>query len=323
MKNNEFSYNYGSMMDPGFDPLVREIIPQARLLRAWQLSGGISAGMTALEVALPKGQTQKWIVRRPNPLALQRNPLAARDEFNLLQITHSQGLPTPAPIYLDEMGMYLSSPCLVLEYIEGQLVFSLSDLDNTISQLAKQFARIHTVPWSSLESVFLGKPAMGLSHFVTKRPAVENRSLDEARIRNTVEAAWPFPQRNPSGLLHGDYWPGNVLWQAGRLAAVIDWEDAGYGDPLIDLAISRLDILWIFGREAMHAFTRQYCANMAVDLTNLPLWDLCAALRLIRLAGSNLVEWAAFFLPYGRSDITELTIRQHFHYFIELAFEKL
>jgi aminoglycoside phosphotransferase (APT) family kinase protein len=310
-------------MHPLYCELVNEIIPHARLLRTWQLTGGISAGMTALEVALPDGQTKKWIVRQPNPLTLQRNPHAARDEFNLLQITHSQGLPTPAPVYLDETGKVFHSPCLVLEYIEGQSQFALSNLDNTILQLATHLAHIHSIPCSSLETVFHGKPAIGLSHFVTKRPAVENLSLDEARIRAAVEAAWPFPQHNPSGLLHGDYWPGNVLWQSSRLAGVIDWEDAGFGDALIDLAISRLDILWIFGREAMHTFTKQYCSNRSVDLTNLPLWDLCAALRLIRLAGSNLAEWAAYFLPYGRPDITEQAIRQHFQYFITQAFEKM
>jgi aminoglycoside phosphotransferase (APT) family kinase protein len=59
-------------------------------------------------------------------------------------------------------------------------------------------------------------------------------------------------------LLHGDYWPGNVLWHDGKIVAVIDWEDARLGDPLIDLAMSRLDLVWICGIYAMHMFTEQY-----------------------------------------------------------------
>jgi hypothetical protein len=54
----------------------------------------------------------------------------------------------------------------------------------------------------------------------------------------------------------------------------------------------------------------------------LNLWDLHAALRLIRLAGASLTEWAAFFHPFGRHDITEQTIRDHFHYFITQAIQK-
>jgi aminoglycoside phosphotransferase (APT) family kinase protein len=147
--------------------------------------------------------------------------------------------------------------------------------------------------------------------------------LEEGRIRDTLESAGPLEQRNPTTLLHGDYWPGNTLWQDGSRVAVVDWEDALVGDPLIDLGISRLDIVWIFGIDAMNAFTRHYQSRISIDCANLPFWDLCAALRFIRLAGSSLTEWAAFFAPYGRSDITEQTVRHHYGFFITQAFGKL
>jgi aminoglycoside phosphotransferase (APT) family kinase protein len=70
-----------------------------------------------------------------------------------------------------------------------------------------------------------------------------------------------------------------VLWRDGRIVAVIDWEDAQVGDPLADLANTRLELLWAFGPQAMQAFTRRYGALHAVDWTDLPYWDLCAALR--------------------------------------------
>lgn len=81
-------------------------------------------------------------------------------------------------------------------------------------------------------------------------------------------------------LLHGDFWPGNTLWRDGGLAAVIDWEDAGYGDPLADLANGRLEIAMLLGVAAMREFTRHYRALMgSLDYAALPVWDLCAALR--------------------------------------------
>ena len=86
-------------------------------------------------------------------------------------------------------------------------------------------------------------------------PAAADESLDERRIRETLQAVWPLPHRNPAVLLHGDFWPGNTLWRDGKLVAVIDWEDAALGDPLADLARSRLEVLWAYGGDAMHAFT--------------------------------------------------------------------
>jgi aminoglycoside phosphotransferase (APT) family kinase protein len=79
-------------------------------------------------------------------------------------------------------------------------------------------------------------------------------------------------------LLHGDFWPGNVLWQAGRITAVLDWEDAAMGDPLADVANCRLELLWAFGPAAMRAFTQHYAeCDAAVNMAHLPVHDLRAA----------------------------------------------
>ena len=84
---------------------------------------------------------------------------------------------------------------------------------------------------------------------------------------------------NPAVLLHGDYWPGNTLWQRGTLVCVIDWEDAVLGDPLADVANARMELTMAFGPTAAADFTDQYRALVpALDLTALPHWDLYAAL---------------------------------------------
>jgi aminoglycoside phosphotransferase (APT) family kinase protein len=137
-----------------------------------------------------------------------------------------------------------------------------------------------------------------------------------------LEEVSPIAQQNASALLHGDFWPGNILWRNQTLVAVIDWEDAKAGDPLTDFAISRLDILWIFGVDAMHSFTHVYQSLMDIDYANLPYWDLCAALRLARLIGADLNEWTNFFIPFGRYDITDYSFREHFRFFVAQAIEK-
>src|SRR3954465_13802407 len=87
-----------------FEQLVQKLDPQSKLLRAWELKGGVSAQVTALEIERPDGQTQKMIVRRHGAVDLQQNPQIAADEFKLLQITQSAGLATPAPYYVDLSG---------------------------------------------------------------------------------------------------------------------------------------------------------------------------------------------------------------------------
>jgi aminoglycoside phosphotransferase (APT) family kinase protein len=134
-----------------------------------------------------------------------------------------------------------------------------------------------------------------------------------------LAAAWPWRSSNSPVLLHGDYWPGNLLWNAGRLVAVVDWEEPRIGDPLVDVAISRLDLLWMLGADAMHAFTRAYIAITNVDVACLPYWDLCAALR----PASNLPAWAGSWPDLGRPDISEATMRAGHRQFVDRAFDAL
>jgi aminoglycoside phosphotransferase (APT) family kinase protein len=151
------------------------------------------------------------------------------------------------------------------------------------------------------------------------RPSTLDDPLEEGRIRKALEPVWPLPPAHEPVLLHGDFWPGNILCREGRIAAVIDWEEAKLGDRLSDVAMSRLDLLWAFGIDAMRDFTAHYRAMTAVDLVNLPYWDLYAALRPV----SNIAEWAGAWSELGRTDITEASMRAGHKEFITQAFEKL
>jgi aminoglycoside phosphotransferase (APT) family kinase protein len=302
-----------------FARLVEKCFPGSRLRRAWPLAGGISAGMTALEIEAPDGRLRQVIVRRPGAATLARRPQAAAEEFRLLQMTRRLGLATPEVYLLDESGEILAGPYLVMEYVEGRMAFAPANPADYVAQMAGELARIHGVACAGEALAFLAKGGAGIGG----RPARVDESLAEERIRDALEGVWPLAPRNEAVLLHGDYWPGNVLWRDGRLVAVIDWEDACCGDPLMDLAIARLDIGWIFGLEAMQTFTGRYQSLMAIDYSHLPYWDLWAALRLVRLMAGDVKGWAAFFEPFGRGDITEETIRRDYGVFVRRAFEKL
>lgn len=306
-----------------FEQLVQEIAPQSRLLRTWSLKGGISAEMIALEIERPDGRTSRMIVRRPGAAALRQNPRAAEDEFKLLNIVQSLGIAAQTPYYLDQSGKIFSTPCLVIEYVEGKPEFAPAHVNDFILQFATQLARIHSADCSKQDLSFLPEQTKGFANTSGGQLANIDASFDENRVRETLEAAAALPLRNASVLLHGDFWPGNVLWRDGKLVAVIDWEDAKLGDPLSDFAISRFDVLCIFGIDAMNSFTQHYTSMMAIDYTQLPYWDLYAALRIARLAGPDLAGWATFFVPFGRPDITEHTLREHFRYFIAQAFDRL
>jgi aminoglycoside phosphotransferase (APT) family kinase protein len=273
---------------PRLDLLAQRVYPGGKLLRAWDLQGGVSAQVTALEIARPDGSVRKVVVRRHGPADLRANPNIAQDEFALLQIVRAAGLPAPAPYYLDKSGELLGAPCLVVEYIDGKTEFAPPDLSGALAQMAEQLSNIHGITPASVDLSFLPRQRDIYANKLGRRPADLDDSLSEGPTRDVLESAWPFPSANPDALLHGDYWPGNILWKDERIVGIIDWEDARVGDPLEDLANSRLEIMWAFGLEAMQSFTDLYVTLTHIDLANLPYWDLCAALR----PAHRLSEWA-------------------------------
>jgi aminoglycoside phosphotransferase (APT) family kinase protein len=306
-----------SIHDERLEQLVRIIEPHGKLLRAWQLTGGLSAHMTALKLLLPDGLTRKLILRQPGAATLQRNPNAAADEFKLLQVLKAAGIAAQTPYHLDQSGTLFPTPYLVIEYVEGEPEYSPENALALVIQIATQLARIHSLNGSTPELAFLPRQT-GFTEKYDK-PVASGESPEERRIREALRAAGTLPSLNQPTLLHGDFWPGNILWKDGILAAVIDWEDAMIGDPLADFAISRLDIRLIFGIDAMIAFTQGYQSLSAINYEHLPYWDLCAALR----AASNLAMWASGFPQLGRPDITEQTLRDGLSWFIDQAFERL
>lgn len=295
-----------------FASLLARVVPNGRLQRTWSLDGGMSARLTALEVVLPDGQKQTLVARQPNPAALRHDPQAATVEYRLLQLLCAADVPVPQPLWLDE------SPCVVTAFAAGKMDFALKHANRYAVQMAEQLAAIHRVTgWEGL-----GLPQAGGCGELAA-PFHLNEALGEGSIRAALAKHGLARPQNGSVLLHGDFWPGNVLWEAGKLTAVLDWEDARVGDPLLDLAISRLDLAWIFSPETAGVFTERYGELTAVCHTNLPYWDLCAALRFIRITGANLAPWAAYYQPFNRPDITEQTIRGHYQWFVNQALGKL
>jgi aminoglycoside phosphotransferase (APT) family kinase protein len=174
--------------------------------------------------------------------------------------------------------------------------------------MAAQLAAIHRLTPLRHDLSFLPDQAT----IVTKR--LQEGSADEpgwfpaARLRASLLAAWPFRHSDPPTLLHGDFWSGNLLWRAGQLVAVIDWEDAKVGDPLADLAKARLELLWFHGEVAMRRFTESYLELTGRDRDNLAIWDLYVAWW----SGSRLSGW-------GLAPDAERSMRAGLNRFIELA----
>lgn len=259
--------------------LVTNLAPGGRLLHSWRLSGGVSARVTVIEIGFPQGQIKRLLLRQHGQADLRQNPQIARTEYELLRLLHSLGLPVSQPYAVLAADEYLATPALVLEYVAGKTEMAPTNPEPLAEQMAQQLLCVHAVPTAELD--FLPQQTTRTNNWLSAQKADAAPDAGAADALHILRSSgWPTAANQPT-LLHGDYWPGNILWRDRQLAAIIDWEDTTVGEPLSDLANSRLELALAYGAGAVQAFTTFYQASSSqLNYSDLPYWDLWAALRL-------------------------------------------
>jgi aminoglycoside phosphotransferase (APT) family kinase protein len=295
--------------------IVETLAPGARLVASTSFRGGLSSEMVLVEAELGDDSRRRFVVRARG----ERGSSSIGVEYRLLETVWAIGLPVPEPLLLDESGTVSDQPYMVLAYVDGSTRVSDDDGVDTARRLADVLASIHEVDGSRPDFTDLPRRAARVAWALEGRRAALDDSLREGHILEVLRPHWPPSPPVRDSLLHCDLWLGNVLWAGSEVIAVIDWENAHVGDPLADLAITRLECAWSFGRDAVSALTEHYVARTGVDLRPLPLWDLAAALR----PAGELSAWAADWRNYGRPGMTSERMRTAHRWFVDDALAAL
>jgi aminoglycoside phosphotransferase (APT) family kinase protein len=255
--------------DLAFQRVAQHIHSNATLVRHWPLTGGSSAQIEALELELPGQAAMQVVVRRhtSGEWKSHGNDVTAA-EFALLTSLYQFGLPVPEPLFLDVSATLLPSPYLVMAMVDGTTDVPASQLPHSLRQLAKFLSHLHSLDIETLALPVLPRledPVGGVLKYLPDN--------DSQVILRAAVATWKTVS-NEDSLIHGDFWPGNVLWKDNQIAAVIDWEDTSLGSAVADLACCRCELMVMYDQQAMEVFTRHYLASTKLDVTDLPLWDV-------------------------------------------------
>ena len=166
-------------------------------------------------------------------------------------ITDAGGdVPVPLPIELCRDESYIEAPFYLMSYVDGIVIrgpiptaFDTAEHRRGIGyELVDRLADIHALDWR----------AIGLESLARKPEAFLERNLrrmqelyDAVKHREVAEidAAGEWLRANAPAqadvtLTHGDYKLDNVMLDPSpppRIAAVVDWEIATIGDPMVDL----------------------------------------------------------------------------------------
>ena len=279
------------------------------IIERWErLSGGAIQENVALDVLVeggPHAGRQAWVLRTDAPSAVSVSH-SRPEEYAILRAAHGAGVRVPEPLFLCDDGQ--GPDFFVMRRMPGVAAgHRLSKDDGLVPdraslarELGENLARLHHVKPPIAALAFLGEPP---TDFARETVAGYRRDLDAlSAVRGE---AWPAlewglawcarnaPAPLPPCLLHRDYRTGNYLVHEGRLAAVLDWEFAAWGDAREDLGWM-LARCWRFARPDREAggigsaddFLAGYAAagGRATTREETRYWQVMAHLRWAAIA---------------------------------------
>jgi aminoglycoside phosphotransferase (APT) family kinase protein len=299
-------------------------------LNAWIAANAAEVGaVTAVEqfpggfsnlTYLLKCNRGEFVLRRP-PAGVGKGP--AHDmarEYRILSALTSHAIPAPRPLALCEEAAVLGVPFYLMERVRGVILRRAGEnapgpevMHRLSESFVETFAAIHSVSASDPAIAALGKP----DGYVARQIAGWAKRWTSSRTDDVPQmdrvAAWLTSHQPESAgvcLVHNDYKYDNLVLDptdASRIVAVLDWEMATLGDPLLDVGTS----LGYWVEAGDHPALR----SLGLGVTTLPgnftraeLWT-----RYLELTGRPFVD-PAFYYTFGLFKIAVIAQQIFFRY---------
>jgi aminoglycoside phosphotransferase (APT) family kinase protein len=183
---------------------------------------------------------RRAVMRLPPPGARIAGPADIPRQGRLMTALQRAGLPVPRVLAMSDRPVIDGRPFYLVEAVDGQrieaVVGTVPDVE-VAGSAVQVLKRLQAVPLA--ESGIGDEPPRRLADEVSRWTWLIERSPPELTARapelaRRLAATVP-PERSPV-VVHGDYHYGNMLFREGRVVALLDWEIAQVGQPLLDLA---------------------------------------------------------------------------------------
>ena len=181
----------------------------------------------------------EYVLRLPPPGARIAGTADVMRQGRVMAALHEAGLPTPAVPIICSDAIVDGRPFVLMDRVKGERIEETARREKPIeiaSRAVDVLKRLQALP--------LAKTGIGDEEPVTLQvemmrwAMLMQRSPDELTTRagdlGGLLAAHVPAERSPT-LVHGDYHYGNMLFRGSEVAAILDWEIAQIGQPLLDL----------------------------------------------------------------------------------------
>jgi len=206
-------------------------------------SGGRYAWYVDVEVG---GEVRKTYVRGTRDDSFSYvDVYSTRREAEILRVLHAEGVPVP-----EVLAFHEDPQAAVLAHVDGEDNFNLctdpAERDSVMEHFLEILAQLHAVDVSLFEKAGVLIPKtpeeIALNDLDVWQSTYEKGVREPLPIL-TFACQWlrrNVPRKNVDPVLcQGDTGPGNLLFEDGRVTALVDFELAHVSDPMTDIACVR------------------------------------------------------------------------------------
>ena len=180
-----------------------------------------------------------YVLRLPPPGARIAGPADVVRQGRIMSALRSVGLPTPAIPLMSSDAAIDGRPFILMERVDGVRIEETARRENPLdiaTSAVNVLKRMQSLP---IEKTGIGdEEPVGLREEMMRWAMLMQRAPEELTTRagelGGLLAAHIPTERAPT-LVHGDYHYGNMLFRGAEVVAVLDWEIAELGQPLLDL----------------------------------------------------------------------------------------
>lgn len=258
-------------------------MPGTKIKSMRVMEGSFSNFTHLVEVEAPGAGAQQIVLRRYNP-DNGHMALKAAVEYNTLAWLYGSGIPVAQPLHLDADGALLGLPGFAMRFVPGRLVLWPDNPPHDPLSFARKaavmLARIHALPCDPMPSFLLDGNEWALWFMRSGTiPGYLQAYPQGPAVWKAIVENQPDFQQSKNALHHGDFWEGNLLWDGDEISAVLDWEEAGYGEPGADVAYFMMGMTLVGHPKAADAFLQAYETAAGNKVEHLAFWKLVEAVR--------------------------------------------
>ncbi|WP_176590579.1 MULTISPECIES: phosphotransferase family protein [Sphingobium] len=208
----------------------------------------VSGGLSNLLFRVDHG-ARRLALRRPpmTPVDASSNDISR--EIRLLKALGRTSVPHARLLASEETGSVIGAPFALLEWVDGFAprsplppAFRDDDAKTRMGEeIVDALAMLHAVDWRAIGLSDFGRPDNFLERQVDrweKQLARSGGRKLDGFVRLARLLRDEMPKSRQISLIHGDYQFVNVMFAPAtppRLSAIVDWELATIGDPMLDL----------------------------------------------------------------------------------------